>query len=57
MDGNFKAQHLHMAREKDDIALSDGHAFFVEEAPYKSHLKKAVETPEVIHHPRKAGRR
>ena len=47
MDGNFKAQHLNMRREKDDIALADGHAFFVEDKAYKIQLTKAVDTPQV----------
>lgn len=47
LDGNFSAQHRHMRRPEDDVALADGHAFMVEDAPYKDHLKSAAEYKEV----------
>ena len=47
LDGNFSAQHRHMRRPEDDVALADGHAFMVADAPYKEHLKSAAEYKEV----------
>ena len=47
MDGNFSAQHRKMRHPDDDVPLADGHAFMVQEAPYKEHLKTAKEYNEV----------
>ena len=47
LDGNFSAQHRKMRRPEDDVALADGHAFMVTDAPYKEHLKTAAEFREV----------
>ena len=47
MDGNFSAQHRKMRNPEDDVPLSDGHAFMVQDAPYKEHLKTAKEYHEV----------
>ncbi|KAI1783483.1 hypothetical protein LXA43DRAFT_903485, partial [Ganoderma leucocontextum] len=46
LDGNFSAQHMHMRNPEDDVALADGHAFMVTDAPYKDHLKTAAEFKE-----------
>ncbi|KAI1784147.1 hypothetical protein LXA43DRAFT_1101707 [Ganoderma leucocontextum] len=46
MDGNFSAQHRKMRNPGDDIPLADGHAFMVQDAPYKEHLKTAKEYHE-----------
>lgn len=50
LDGNFSAQHKHMRNPEDDVALADGHAFMVTDAPYKEHLKTAAEFKEVGRH-------
>ena len=47
LDGNFSAQHRKMRNPEDDVALADGHAFMVTDAPYKEHLKTAAEFHEV----------
>ncbi|PIL25434.1 hypothetical protein GSI_13324 [Ganoderma sinense ZZ0214-1] len=47
MDGNFSTQHRKMCRPEDDVALADGHAFMVEDTPYKEHLKTAKEYKEL----------
>ena len=47
LDGNFSAQHRKMRNPDDDVALADGHAFMVTDAPYKEHLKTAAEFNEV----------
>lgn len=36
-----------MRNPDDDVALADGHAFMVTDAPYKEHLKTAAEFREV----------
>nr|VWP01973.1 Cytochrome P450 monooxygenase AKT7 (EC (AK-toxin biosynthesis protein 7) [Ganoderma boninense] len=46
MDGNFSAQHRQMRNPSDDVPLADGHAFMVEEKPYKEHLRTAKEYQE-----------
>ncbi|KAI1785137.1 hypothetical protein LXA43DRAFT_900433 [Ganoderma leucocontextum] len=43
LDGNFSAQHRKMRKPEDDVALADGHAFMVTDAPYKEHLKTAAD--------------
>lgn len=47
MDGNFKAEHLHMRNPADDVSISDGHGFMVGSKAYGEHLKMGIETPEV----------
>jgi hypothetical protein len=47
MDGNFKAEHLHVGRPSDDVWLSDGKGYMVEDTRYKSHLRAAKDTFEV----------
>ena len=47
LDGNFSAQHRKMRNPDDDVALVDGHAFMVTDAPYKEHLKTVAEFHEV----------
>nr|VWO96150.1 Amino acid permease family protein [Ganoderma boninense] len=46
LDGNFSAQHRKMRNPEDDVALADGHAFMVTDAPYKQHLQTAAEFNE-----------
>lgn len=36
-----------MRNPEDDVALADGHAFMVADAPYKEHLKTAAEFRQV----------
>jgi hypothetical protein len=47
-DGNFKADHMMMRRPDGDVTLMDGQGFFVEDGPYKEHLRTAVELKQVI---------
>ena len=47
MDGNFSAEHVKMKKPGDDVALADGHGYFVTDADYKSHLKVASDAIEV----------
>ncbi|KAI0708306.1 hypothetical protein C8Q76DRAFT_770330 [Earliella scabrosa] len=43
LDGNFSAQHQHMKNPQDDVRLSDGHGYMVTSAPYREHLRTAVQ--------------
>jgi hypothetical protein len=47
MDGNFQAEHMRMRNPENDVPLSDGTGFMVKKAPYKLHLKSAVERKQV----------
>ena len=47
-DGNFSAEQLKMKRPEDDVHLTDGDGFMVQEGPYREHLKVAIEIKEVI---------
>jgi hypothetical protein len=44
MDGNFKAEHLHVSDPSDEVWLSEGLGFMVENGKYKRHLQVAQET-------------
>jgi hypothetical protein len=44
VDGNFTADHLKMKNAHDDVALTDGDGYMVQEGPYQQHLE---ESPEV----------
>ncbi|KAG2057442.1 hypothetical protein BDR06DRAFT_980855 [Suillus hirtellus] len=41
MDGNFKAEHLHLVNPSDEVSLIDGLSFMVGDERYKSHLAVA----------------
>ena len=47
VDSNFTAQHMNMKRTENDIALSDGLGYMVENGPYKMHIATAPENKEV----------
>lgn len=47
MDGNFTAQHMNMKKPENDIALSDGLGYMVENGPYQTHIATAAENKEV----------
>lgn len=49
MDGNFSAQHQQTKRPGDDVRLADGHGFMVTDAPYKKHLRTAVQIKQVCY--------
>ncbi|KAG6377669.1 hypothetical protein JVT61DRAFT_14434 [Boletus reticuloceps] len=46
VDGNFTAQHMKMKRPQDDVSLSDGLAYMVEDEPYQRHVASAGENME-----------
>lgn len=47
VDGNFTAQHMKMKRPQNDVSLSDGLAYMVEDEPYQHHIASAAENTEV----------
>ena len=38
-DGNFKQEHLKMKYPDDDVSLSNGEGYLVEERPFRSYLE------------------
>ena len=50
MDGNFKAEHLHDRKAKDQVWLMDGLGFMVSQAEYKTYLS-ATNTPQEVTRP------
>ncbi|KAG1883061.1 hypothetical protein F4604DRAFT_1576461, partial [Suillus subluteus] len=38
MDGNFKAEHLHLTHPEDEVWLTNGQCFIVARARYQAHL-------------------
>ena len=55
VDGNFHADHIKMCRPDQDIALTNGQGFMVEEGQYREYLTAAQEpnfvgrlTPSVL---------
>lgn len=47
MDGNFTAVHQKQKRPEDDVWLTDGDGFMVQQARYKAHLAVSKEVKEV----------
>ena len=46
MDANFHLRHR-TKNIKNDVTLGDGLSYFVEEGPYKEHLKSVIEVKDV----------
>jgi hypothetical protein len=49
MDGNFKADHMKMAKSGNDVRLTDGEGYFVANPRYQFHLQHAAESVQVGH--------
>lgn len=49
LDGNFTAQHMKMKRLEDDVALSDGLGYMVNDKCYQSHIRSAADNKDVCH--------
>ncbi|TFK60799.1 hypothetical protein BDN72DRAFT_744711, partial [Pluteus cervinus] len=46
-DGNYRLQRMHKREDPDDVALNNGHAFFVQDDEFKEHIKNMTsETTE-----------
>jgi len=46
-DGNFTAYHMKMRCPEEDVNLTHGYGYVVEEGRYKQHLSNAQEFKEV----------
>jgi len=46
-DGNFTADHIKMRCPEDDVNLTQGYGYVVEESRYKQHLSDAQDFKEV----------
>jgi hypothetical protein len=47
MDGNFQAEHMKMRNPENDIPLTEGAGFMVNQKPYKLHLQSTFERWQV----------
>jgi len=47
VDGNFTAQHMNMKKPENDIPLSDGLGYMVQDGPYQTHIAAVPESKEV----------
>ena len=47
VDGNFTAQHMNMKKAGNDVTLSDGLGYMVQDGPYQTHIATAPECKEV----------
>ena len=50
LDGNFRLQrtHTNKRRDADDVALIDGHSYFVNDSDYAKYLKGVDPSSEVV---------
>jgi hypothetical protein len=48
IDGNFHADHVKMRRPEDDVGLTNGEGYMVEDSRYKKHLAVSKEPKQVI---------
>jgi hypothetical protein len=46
-DGNFSADHIKMKMPEDDVKLTNGSGYMVEEQQFKEHLANAMEIKQV----------
>jgi len=47
VDGNFTVQHMDMKKPENDIPLSDGLGYMVQDGPYQTHIATVPESKEV----------
>jgi len=47
VDGNFTADHMKMRRPEEDMPLTHGYGYMVEDRRYQQHLKETKELKEV----------
>lgn len=43
VDGNMQLVHIRNKRADDDVSLSDGKVFMVEQAPYAQHIASTLD--------------
>ncbi|KAL6300602.1 hypothetical protein BKA93DRAFT_866003 [Sparassis latifolia] len=52
-DGNFTLEHMKMRRPENDVPLTNGQGFMVDDVEYHDHLKcskETIERPQVLEH-------
>lgn len=47
IDGNFKGDHVRMRNPKDDVELTNGEGYMVEQKRYANHLAVTKEVKQV----------
>lgn len=47
MDGNFKANHVPMRQQINDVVMGDGKSYFVSQADFVAHLGVAEDDKKV----------
>jgi hypothetical protein len=48
IDGNFHADHVKMRRPEDDVGLTNGERYMVEDSRYQKHLAISKEPKQVV---------
>jgi hypothetical protein len=46
-DGNFKLENVVTKKPEEDVYLSDGRGYMVEDAVYQEHIKASIEIKQV----------
>jgi len=46
-DGNFKLENVKPRCPENDVFLSDGRGFMVEDKPYQAHIAASIEVKQV----------
>ena len=49
IDGNFKVDHVRMRNRKDDVELTNGDVYMVEDTRYKEHIAVARDVKQVCY--------
>ena len=47
MDGNFTADHVRMRHPENDVGLTNGQGYMVEDVTYREHLSVTKEVKQV----------
>ena len=48
IDGNFHADHVKMRRPEDDVGLTNGEGYMVEDSRYQKHLAISKKSKQVV---------
>jgi hypothetical protein len=48
IDGNFSADHVKMRNPEDDVCLTNGQGYMVEDSRYQKHLAITTEVKQVM---------
>lgn len=50
MDGNFTAQHMKMRKPEEDVFLSNGLGYMVQDRSYQDHISSTADNKEVCNY-------